>query len=118
MSLPSNYQVKAYHAHLYYQDEAGMLMAQMVAKQAQALFEIRVGRFHQKPVGPHPLWSCQLSFAAEIFGDFIPWLMFHRQSLDVFVHPLTGDEYVDHTQGISWLGNSYPLDISQFVKNE
>ncbi|MBJ7539685.1 DOPA 4,5-dioxygenase family protein [Marinomonas transparens] len=107
--------IKAFHAHLYYRDEAGTELAKQIAKQAEALFEIKVGRFHQKQVGPHPLWSCQLSFAAETFGKIIPWLMFNRQTLDVFVHPLTGNDYVDHTQGVSWLGNSHTLNTAQFT---
>jgi aromatic ring-cleaving dioxygenase len=113
--LPLNDDIKAFHAHLYYTDEAGVEMAKDVAKKASELFEVRVGRFHQKPVGPHPVWSCQLSFAAETFCKIIPWLMLNRESLDVFVHPLTGNEYVDHTQGVSWLGQSYVLDTSQFT---
>ncbi|AEF55448.1 DOPA 4,5-dioxygenase family protein [Marinomonas posidonica] len=118
MTLPDSIQIKAYHAHLYYQDQEGLIMAQALAQQASDLFDIRVGRFHQKPVGPHPLWSCQLSFAADAFADVIPWLMMNRRSLDVFVHPLTGDDYLDHTQGVSWLGQSHTLDTSQFrVKN-
>ena len=116
--LSANQKIKAFHAHLYYSDEAGMEMAKHVAEQASELFDIRVGRFHQKPVGPHPLWSCQLSFAAESFGKVIPWLMLNRQSLDVFVHPLTGNDFVDHTQGVSWLGKSYDLDVSQFIAKE
>tara|TARA_R110001606_G_scaffold319410_1_gene466279 strand:- start:536 stop:895 length:360 start_codon:yes stop_codon:yes gene_type:complete len=116
MNQPPSYQdIRAFHAHLYYSDAAGVEMAKKVAEQAAELFEIRVGRFHQKPVGPHPVWSCQLSFAAETFAKIIPWLMLNRQSLDVFVHPLTGNEYVDHTQGVSWLGKSHELDVSQFM---
>lgn len=113
-----NQEIKGFHAHLYYVDEAGVEMAKQVAEQAAKLFDIQVGRFHQKPVGPHPLWSCQLSFAAESFGKVIPWLMLNRQSLDVFVHPLTGNDFVDHTQGVSWLGQSYDLDVSQFISKE
>ena len=113
--FPLHNDIKAFHAHLYYSDDMGMEMAKRLAEQAAELFDIRVGRFHQRPVGPHPVWSCQLSFAAETFGQIIPWLMLNRQSLDVFVHPLTGNEYVDHTQGVSWLGQSYELDVSQFM---
>lgn len=112
--FPSHRDIKAFHAHLYYADEAGVEIAKQVAEQAAELFDIRIGRFHQKPVGPHPVWSCQLSFASEAFGQIIPWLMLNRQSLDVFVHPLTGNDYFDHTQGVSWLGRAYTLDISQF----
>jgi DOPA 4,5-dioxygenase len=109
-----HHDIKAFHAHLYYSDEVGAEMAKRVAQSAAELFDIRVGRFHLKPVGPHPVWSCQLSFSAEIYGEIIPWLMLNRQSLDVFVHPVTGDDYFDHTQGIGWLGQSYILDTSMF----
>ena len=106
--------IKAFHAHLYYHDAAGMAIAKLVAQQAAERFSVEVGRFHQKPVGPHPVWSCQLSFAPVIFGEIVPWLMLYRQSLDVFVHPVTGNDYFDHTQGVSWLGHSHPLDTSGF----
>lgn len=112
VSLPH---IKAFHAHLYYTDDAGVIMAKLVAEQAAEKFDIRIGRFHEKPVGPHPVWSCQLSFASENFGQIIPWLMLNRQTLSVFVHPVTGDDYFDHTQGVSWLGRAYTLDVSQFT---
>ena len=112
--VASHLEIKAFHAHLYYTDDAGVKMAKRLAQSAAELFDIRVGRFHLKPVGPHPVWSCQLSFTAEAFGSIIPWLMLNRQSLDVFVHPVTGDDYLDHTQGGSWLGRSYSLDTSIF----
>lgn len=107
--------IKAYHAHLYYSDEEGLEIAKGIAEKAGQLFDIKIGRFHQKPVGPHPLWSCQLSFVVTTFAEIVPWLMMNRQSLDVFLHPLTNDDYVDHTQGASWLGNSHALDISIFT---
>ncbi len=107
--------IKAFHAHLYYTDDKGLEMAKNIAELAASQFDIKVGRFHDKPVGPHPVWSCQLSFALDTFGSIIPWLMLNRQSLDVFVHPVTGDDYLDHTQGISWLGESYSLDTSLFT---
>lgn len=103
-----------YHAHLYYEDAAGLAEARRVAAAAAERFAIRVGRFHERPVGPHPLWSCQLSFAAELFGEVVPWLALNRGSLDVFVHVGTGDDRFDHTQGVIWLGHSHPLDLSLF----
>ncbi|MCZ2721403.1 DOPA 4,5-dioxygenase family protein [Marinomonas sp. 15G1-11] len=106
--------ITAYHAHLYFHDMESMEAAVLIADAAQAAFPIKVGRFHQRPVGPHPVWSCQLSFAASTFGDFIPWLMMNRGNTDVFLHPLTGDDYLDHTQGASWLGHSYPLKLDMF----
>ncbi len=107
--------IKAYHAHLYYQDEAGLALAQEVAHQAEQLFPIKVGRFHCKAVGPHPVWSCQLSFDRETFAHIVPWLMLNRNGVDVFLHPVTGNDYRDHSQGVAWLGKSYDLDISRFI---
>lgn len=112
--VPAQQNVKAFHAHLYYQDEQGVETAKAVAAQAVTLFDIKVGRFHQQAVGPHPVWSCQLSFRAEHFGEVVTWLMLNRRTLDVFLHPVTGDDYFDHTQGCGWLGRSYELDLSQF----
>ncbi|WP_252362782.1 DOPA 4,5-dioxygenase family protein, partial [Escherichia coli] len=40
-----------------------------------------MGRVHERPVGPHPDWSCQLAFAPEVFGELVPWLAIHRQDL-------------------------------------
>ncbi|MFT2110823.1 DOPA 4,5-dioxygenase family protein [Marinomonas sp. 2405UD68-3] len=117
MLSTSTESIKAYHAHLYFHDEASMEAAMKVASAAQADFPISIGRFHQRPVGPHPTWSCQLSFAAVTFGDFIPWLILNRGNTDVFLHPVTGDDYLDHTQGASWLGRSYELKLEMFRKS-
>ncbi len=73
---------------------------------------MRLGRFHQMPVGPHPDWSCQLSFPPALFGDVIPWLALNRQGLVVFIHPLTGDDLVDHRDHAIWMGAVRPLDLS------
>ncbi|MFG6176988.1 DOPA 4,5-dioxygenase family protein [Halomonas sp. THAF12] len=107
--------IRYYHAHLYYHDAAGLAEAHRIAEAAAERFEIRVGRFHERPVGPHPLWSCQLSFAPERFGEIVPWLALNRGDLDIFVHLGTDDDHFDHTQGAMWLGHSHALDLSQFV---
>ncbi|MFT5542972.1 MAG: aromatic ring-cleaving dioxygenase, partial [Arenicella sp.] len=41
------------------------------------------GRVHQKPVGPHPKWSCQITFSSNDFEQFIPWLEDNRGDLSV-----------------------------------
>jgi aromatic ring-cleaving dioxygenase len=69
---------------------------------------------HEKNVGPHPRWSCQLAFAADQFDSLIPWLDEQRNGLDVFVHGLSGDELKDHTDYAYWLGNEWALDLSMF----
>lgn len=86
MSDSMTSRISYYHAHLYYTDEQGLAAARELAGQAERQFPLRVGRFHEKQVGPHPLWSCQLSFAPEEFGRIVPWLALNRGSLDIFVH--------------------------------
>ncbi|MGY3726176.1 MULTISPECIES: DOPA 4,5-dioxygenase family protein [Cobetia] len=107
-------QIHYYHAHLYYTDEQSLAAARELAAQAEQHFPLRVGRFHEQPVGPHPLWSCQLSFAPEDFGRIIPWLALNRGTLDILVHAGTGDDLFDHTQGVMWLGSSHPLNLHVF----
>ena len=73
-----------------------------------------MGRMHEKPVGPHPEWSCQLTVEKEKFGATIPWLSENRGGLTVFVHGLSGDDLKDHTEHVIWLGPSVELKLGMF----
>lgn len=104
---------KAYHAHVYF-DESTLAFATKLCHQAGELFALKVGRVHQKPVGPHPKWSCQIVFGAKDFEAFIPWLDLHRKGLSVLVHALTGNNLADHTDFAYWLGQPEKLELSIF----
>ena len=103
--------IKGYHAHVYF-DGATVSRARAVCEQAAALFPLKMGRVHERPVGPHPDWSCQLAFKAELFSQVVPWLMLNRDNLVVFVHPLSGNDLVDHRDRAMWMGAIRPLDLS------
>ncbi|WP_062268988.1 DOPA 4,5-dioxygenase family protein [Endozoicomonas arenosclerae] len=105
--------IKGYHAHLYYNEETFNL-AEDVIFQASKLFNVDVGRMHKKPVGPHPVWSCQLAFDNDEFAKVIPWLALNRKDLTVFIHPLTGDDLKDHTDYAIWMGSIEPLNLGLF----
>lgn len=98
----------AYHAHVYF-DAESVDAARALCREAGERFNVQVGRVHEKLVGPHPRWSCQLAFSAAEFDRIIPWLDEHRGGLDVFVHGLTGDDLKDHTDHAYWLGNEWPI---------
>jgi aromatic ring-cleaving dioxygenase len=98
----------AYHAHVYF-DAATVDQARALCEDAGRQFKVAVGRVHERNVGPHPRWSCQLAFAAAEFDKIVPWLEAHRAGLDVFVHGLTGDDWKDHTDHAYWLGRAWPL---------
>ncbi|MDO6562540.1 DOPA 4,5-dioxygenase family protein [Amphritea sp. 1_MG-2023] len=106
-------EILAYHAHVYF-DANSLKQAEELCEQARYTLNISMGRIHQKCVGPHSEWSCQLSFSAEQFADVIPWLMLNRHGLTVFIHPVTGNDLNDHTHYTMWLGDSKPLNIALF----
>jgi len=103
----------AYHAHIYFGPET-VAQATALREEAGRLFNVQLGRVHEKLVGPHPQWSCQLAFDSAEFDKIIPWLDEHRGSLDVFVHGVSGDDLADHTKYAYWLGNEWPLNLEMF----
>ena len=78
-----------FHAHVYF-DADTVEQARALCNEAAERFDVQLGRVHERPVGPHPCWSCQLAFMPEVFGELIPWLSVNRAGLTVFVHPQTG----------------------------
>ena len=103
-----------YHAHIYF-DESTIEHATFLCKGAGNLFNIKVGKIHKKLVGPHPAWSCQLTFNHLHFDRLISWLDENRKGLTVLVHAVTGNDLEDHTTNSAWLGNEVSLDISMFI---
>jgi DOPA 4,5-dioxygenase len=105
-----------YHAHVYF-DERTVEQARALCQQASDRFGVVMGRVHEKPVGPHPHWSCQLVFDSSRFDALIPWLDAHRNGLTILVHADTGNDLEDHTTHASWLGEPATLDLSHFSKH-
>ena len=105
--------IREFHAHVYF-DSDTRARARDLCERARDLFGVEMGRVHEKNVGPHPCWSCQLRVMPAQFGQVIPWLALNRQGLTVFVHPDTGDTLADHTEHTMWMGQSFALDLSVF----
>jgi DOPA 4,5-dioxygenase len=105
--------IESWHAHIYFdagsRDAAWALRELIVAELADS---IEMGRFHERPVGPHPMWSYQLAFAAAHFAHVLAWLTLNHGALDVFVHPNTDDPLRDHRDCALWLGRSYALNLA------
>ena len=103
-------EIKDWHAHVYF-DAATRDTAWALRERIEKSFAIDMGRFHEKPVGPHPMWSYQLAFPAANFAHVVSWLALNHGALDVFIHPNTGDELRDHRDCALWLGRSYALNL-------
>jgi len=114
ISRPTN-SFSTYHAHVYF-EEGTVEQARQLCQQAASLFGVTMGRVHEKLVGPHPRWSCQLAFDAAQFDGLIPWLEAHRAGLNILVHPRSGNSLEDHTTLASWLGEPVELNLAQFKK--
>jgi len=103
--------ITGYHAHVYYDAESKETAARLRA-QIEDGFEIEMGRWHDHPVGPHPIGSYQVAFSPTLFGDIVPWLAMNHGRLTVFIHPLTGDVVREHTENALWLGREMEIDVS------
>lgn len=106
--------ITGYHAHIYF-DKDSIEKAKLIANQISEKFDLSLGRFHEKLVGPHPRWSVQLAFNKNKLGRVIPWLMKNRDGLTVFVHPETGDDLKDHTDHALWMGEMLELNLDLFT---
>lgn len=102
--------IAGYHAHIYYSPESRDVAAR-VRDAIGARFKATLGRWHDEPVGPHPISMYQVAFEAAEFSRFVPWLMLNRQGLSILVHPLSGDAYLDHATYALWLGTPVPLRL-------
>ena len=105
--------VEGYHAHVYF-DAQTIEQARALCESAAAKFGIRMGRVHERPVGPHPDWSCQLAFSHAQFADVMLYLAMNRDGLVIFIHPDTGDDLADHTKHAIWMGGMRELKVEMF----
>jgi aromatic ring-cleaving dioxygenase len=102
--------IEGYHAHVYY-DAATRGAAERLRERLGAGFEVKLGRWHDRLVGPHLASMYQVAFAVAEFPRLVPWLMLNRDGLSILVHPLTGDDYEDHARFALWLGEKLALDL-------
>ncbi|WP_426116612.1 DOPA 4,5-dioxygenase family protein [Pseudomonas sp. DSP3-2-2] len=108
-------EIQGYHAHVYF-DADTIEHARTLCEAAAERFGVKMGRIHERLVGPHVDWSCQLAFDHGQFADLMLWLSLNRQGLVVLIHPLTGDDLADHTEHALWMGAVRPLDVGMFKR--
>lgn len=106
------FQVSGYHAHVYYDPKTKELAGHV--REGLAGFEVQLGGWHDVPVGPHPKAMYQVAFAPEAFDKVVPWLMLHRENLDILVHPSTGEHVGDHRDRSLWMGTKLALRLDSF----
>lgn len=111
-TLDTNH-IESWHAHVYF-DAASRDAAWAFRQAVDQRFgsSVQIGRFHERPVGPHPQWSFQIAFSPACFAELVGWLTLNHGVLDIFIHPNTGDALRDHRDAAVWIGRSYDLVLS------
>lgn len=109
--------IEGYHAHVYY-DEASRPLAAEIRAAIEARFRVRMGRWRDEPVGPHPKSMYQVAFEPGLFSELVPWLMLNRRGLTILVHPETGDDVADHEAFPLWFGEVLDLDIEVLRRHD
>lgn len=104
--------ITGFHAHVYYQPTTRPL-AERLREAIAANFSVTLGRWHDQPIGPHPIAMYQVSFGVAEFQSLVPWLMLNHAGLSILIHPLTGDDLADHRDYPLWLGPALPLRLDQ-----
>ena len=102
-------ELHGYHIHIYFNDETRS-KAETVRDQLAANFPVELGK-NVGVIGPHLVPQMNIMFRTEAFAEIVPWLMFNHEGLDVLIHPLSNDEYDDHTINALWLGKPVPLKL-------
>jgi DOPA 4,5-dioxygenase len=110
--------ISSYHAHIYYDPATTLGVAESVRAQIAERFSVRLGRWHDVPVGPHPQAMYQVAFLPQAFPTLVPWLMLNRAGLTVLVHPNTGAPRADHLVHAGWLGAVLPLKGDVLAETE
>ena len=105
-----------WHAHIYY-DPADRGAAAAIREHIEAHYPVRMGRWHDQPVGPHPQPMYQVAFDPPVFPQLVPWLALNRAGLTVFIHPNTGDALADHARHAIWLGAILPLKLEVLARS-
>ena len=111
----------SWHSHIYFDAESHPRAEALVERMRQAFGEtaaITYGRWHHKPVGPHPDFSIQLEFPHHLFAAVMAHLALRRDGLTTYTHRNTGEdtasELRDHRDHAIWMGAVRPLKLSLF----
>ncbi len=110
-------EIENWHAHVYF-DAATRDAAWALRERIEQSLDIQMGRFHEKPVGPHPMFSYQVTVTNEQFTSVMSWLALNHGELIVFVHPNTGHDLEDHRDRAIWIGTSVPLKLDMFTNKK
>ncbi len=106
--------IQDWHVHVYF-DAATKPVAEGVrADVAAAMPDLKLGRMHDGPVGPHPMGSYQVLIPNDRLAEATAWFALNRRGLTVLLHPNTDDDLKDHRDYPIWFGSAPKLNYERF----
>jgi Aromatic ring-cleaving dioxygenase len=70
-------EIVGFHPHIYFDTDSRDAAARV--REGLSRFEVQLGRWHDKPICPHPEAMYQVAFLPQQFGKVVPWLMLHQK---------------------------------------
>ena len=115
--------IRSYHAHIYFEGPEQRGIAEILREEIAQRFSVLIGRWHERPIGPHTRPMYQVAFSTSEFPRFVPWLMINQRGLAVLIHPNTGRSRRDHLSDSMWFGeklgiNAETLQVEYRTKPE
>jgi DOPA 4,5-dioxygenase len=106
--------IREFHAHVYF----SVATRSSAIALRDRLAGLAGGRlvFHSiadEPRGPHVLPMFGVDIPRADLPDVLGFLMLNHGPHSVLIHPVTGDELMDHTHHALWLGRREPLDLGR-----
>ena len=87
-----------YHAHIYYDPTRTRAVAEGVCAALGEHCQVEIEAFRDTPSGPHPLANVLVIFTPDQFAHVVPYLMVHRDGLDV-LKKLEKDHKISEDEG-------------------
>ncbi len=113
---PKNWPIpfEKFHSHIYFNEktQAKAELLHEKIEQSGVYGGLSPLRFELR--GPHPHWMFTVNFDVEIFMAMIELMQKHRDGLSILVHPLSGNELLDHTDYAMFLGQKEKLNLAIF----
>lgn len=108
--------IQEYHAHIYFTETTRSTAEELHAELGLVFGESIVrNSIAYGPRGPHVPNMFGIDIPLKVFEAVVSFLILNHGRHSVLIHPVTGNELLDHTHHALWLGERQPLDLSVLV---
>ena len=104
-----------YHIHVYFNQAARPAAEALKTEIAQKFPDLRHGKLYDDPIGPHPKGQFVVYASGSQHDAVKLFLEAHHKDLSILIHPVTGDDIVDHDEkNTEWINTKLKLDTNFF----